>query len=89
MKKTLLFLSAFLIHSAFAAVVSACPACAENLSSDPVNAGISRGIGLTIFFFLGIFGTIVGLVVWFMIKEGKRSQLRHEQLAAQQAGSNV
>lgn len=73
----------------FAAAVSACPACAENLAQDTVNAGMSKGIGLTIFFFLGIFGSVVGLVTWAMIKEGKKSQLRHEQLAAQQASSNA
>jgi hypothetical protein len=89
MKKMILLLSCLAAFSLSYSVSFACPACAENLSSDPVNAGISRGIGLTIFFFLGIFGSLVGLVTWFMIKEGRKSQIRHEQIAAEQANPTL
>jgi predicted lipid-binding transport protein (Tim44 family) len=64
----------------------ACPFCSENLSknSGGFNHGLTMGIMITIFMFLGIIGSIAGFIVHLMIKEGKKSELRH-QLAQEQA----
>ena len=61
-------------------VAFACPFCSENLArnSGGFSGGLSLGIVITIFFMLGVIGSIVGFIAYLMIKEGKKSDRRHE-----------
>jgi hypothetical protein len=70
----------------FPAFASACPFCSTNLSSNSggFNHGLTMGIMITIFMLLGMIGSVAGFIVYLMIKEGKKSELRH-QLAQEQA----
>jgi hypothetical protein len=70
--------------------VWACPLCGENLAKNNggFGGGLTMGIVITIFFLLGTFGAILGLVIRMMIKEGKKSDARHALLAAQESSQN-
>ncbi len=73
----LLYLFAFtLLHS----VAAACPFCSENLAKNTggFSGGLTIGIVITIFFMLGVMGSLVGFVVYLMIQEGKKSDRRHQ-----------
>lgn len=67
----------------------ACPFCSENLAKNSAGfgGGLSLGIVITIFLLLGMVGSAASLIVYLMIKEGKKSDRRHE--LAKQASSNV
>ena len=58
----------------------ACPFCSENLSKNTggFSGGLTLGIVITIFFMLGMMGAVVGFISYLMIKEGKKSDRRHE-----------
>ena len=86
MKKIPTLFTFFLLTSA----VNACPFCSEGLArnSGGFSGGLTMGIVITIFFMLGIIGSLVGFVAYLMIKEGKKSDRRHE-LAAQAASQNL
>jgi hypothetical protein len=79
MKNSLILLAAFLFFS-FENLADACPFCSENLAknSGGFSGGLTLGIVITIFFMLGIMGAVVGFVAYLMIKEGKKSDRRHE-----------
>ena len=74
--KKVIFLLVFSFLPAFS---YSCPFCSENLAknSGGFAGGLTLGIVITIFFMLGVMGSIVGFVAYLMIKEGKKSDRRH------------
>jgi hypothetical protein len=75
--KASLFLSlSFLSYAA----ASACPFCSENLSKNNggFGGGLTLGIVITIFLFLGVLATIVGLIVRSIREGDKRIALRRQ-----------
>ncbi len=88
MKISVYSLPAFLFCSLAAPFLLACPFCSDNISRGNNGfTGISVGIVISIFFLLGMVGSLVGFVIWLIIKEGKKSDQRHA-LAAQRASHN-
>ena len=77
MFKFLLFPSLFFLNHA---MVSACPFCSENLSKNNggFGGGLTLGIVITIFLFLGVLATIVGLIVRSIREGDKRIALRRQ-----------
>lgn len=71
----------------FKGAALACPFCSENLAknTDGFSGGLTIGIVITIFFMLGIMGSVVGFIAYLMIKEGKKSEKRHELAQASSA----
>ena len=72
-----------LTFSLFPAVVSACPFCSENLAKNTGGfaGGLTLGIVITIFFMLGMIGSVAGFIAYLMVKEGRKSDRRHEMMA--------
>ena len=88
MKISIYSLPASLFCFLVSSFLLACPFCSDNVSRDNNGfSGISVGIVLSIFFLLGMVGSLIGLVIWLIIKEGKKSDQRHA-LAAQRASQN-
>ena len=85
-KSALFFLSLAPLHT----VLFACPFCSENLSKNTggFSGGLTLGIVITIFFMLGAIGSVVGFVAWLMIKEGKKSDRRHQLAASSQTSQS-
>lgn len=73
----------FLTFSLFTSFAYSCPFCSEGLSrnSGGFSGGLTMGIVITIFFMLGIVGSLAGFIIYLMIKEGKKSDRRHELAA--------
>ncbi len=88
MRKTFRFFLSLLAFTFLQAAAMACPFCSEGLArnSGGFSGGLTMGIVITIFFFLGMIGSLAGFVIYLMIKEGKKSDRRH-QLAAQAAAA--
>lgn len=88
MKKNLRFFLSLSVFSSLQAAAVACPFCSEGLArnSGGFSGGLTMGIVITIFFFLGMIGSLAGFVIYLMIKEGKKSDRRH-LLAAQAAAA--
>jgi hypothetical protein len=91
MKKFIFPLSTLLTFMLSNVVAFGCPFCSENLSknSGGFSGGLSMGIMITIFMLLGFVGSLAGFVVWLMIKEGKKSDRRHELARQAVAASEV
>ncbi len=78
--RRILSLLHFLIFTLLYSAAVACPFCSENLSKNTggFSGGLTIGIVVTIFFMLGVMGLLVGFITYLMIKEGKKSDRRHE-----------
>jgi hypothetical protein len=90
MMKNRIVLSGTFVYFCFLTTLSwACPFCSENLAKNSAGfgGGLSLGIMITIFLLLGMVGSAAGLIVYLMIREGKKSDRRHE--LAKQASSNA
>jgi hypothetical protein len=68
-----------ILFSFSCSLASACPFCGENLSKNNggFTGGISMGILITIFLFLGVLGSLVGFIV-YSIREGDKRAVRRQ-----------
>jgi heme/copper-type cytochrome/quinol oxidase subunit 2 len=53
---------------ALPALASACPACKNALADDPAAQGFAKGIYLSIILMLGVFFSLVGFLVWKLVR---------------------
>lgn len=57
-----------LLCLALPALASACPSCKNALADDPAAHGFARGIYLSIILMLGVTFTLVGLIIWKVVR---------------------
>lgn len=62
----------FILCLLAASAAMACPTCKDALSNNPQGLGLAKGFYLTILLMLGMVFSLVGLLVYKIVKEAKK-----------------